>query len=84
MRIRVKLHGMLRRYLPAGSNDNAAVLELPPGATVADAISTLGIPPDHTKMMVSGDEHVETTTVLRDGQEVSLFPPLAGGVETAC
>lgn len=30
-------------------------------------------------MIVSGAEHLEPTTVLRDGQEVNLFPPLAGG-----
>lgn len=79
MRITVKLHGTLRRFLPPGSSDNAAALDMPDGSTVADVVSRLGIPPDHTKMMVSGDEYLETTSVLHDGQEVNLFPPLAGG-----
>jgi sulfur-carrier protein len=79
MRLTIKLHGTLRKYLPAGSVGNAAVVEVPEGATIADVTERLGIPPDHTKMMVSGDEYLERTTVLHDGQEINLFPPLAGG-----
>jgi molybdopterin converting factor small subunit len=30
-------------------------------------------------MIVSGAEHLEPTSLLHDGQEVNLFPPLAGG-----
>lgn len=80
MQITVKLHGTLRKYLPAGSRDNFTVVDVPAGATIADVVHRLGIPPNHTKMMVSGDEHLEATSVLRDGQEVNLFPPLAGGL----
>ncbi len=79
MHVTVRLHATLKKFLPPGSNGNAAALELPEGATVADAIDRLGIPPGHAKMMVSGDEYLELTTVLRDGQEINLFPPLAGG-----
>lgn len=78
MRITVRLHATLKKFLPPGTNGSAA-LELPDGATVGDLISHLGIPPGHTKVMVSGDAYLETTTVLHDGQEVNLFPPLAGG-----
>ena len=79
MRVTVRLHASLRRYMPAGSNGIAAVVELPADGTVADVISRLGIPAGHTKMMVSGDEQLDLATVLRDGQELNLFPPLAGG-----
>jgi molybdopterin synthase sulfur carrier subunit len=79
MRVTVKLHATLRKFLPAGSDDNAAVLDLPQGTTVGDVIARLGIPSGHAKMIVSGDEYLEPTSVLHDGQEVNLFPPLAGG-----
>jgi molybdopterin converting factor small subunit len=77
MRISVKLHGTLRKFLPAGAND--AVLDLPDGARVADIIAVLAIPPDHAKMIISGDHQIEPTSLLHEGQEVDLFPPLAGG-----
>ena len=78
MQITVKLHGTLRKFLPAGAG-NAAALDLNDGATVADVITRLGIPPGHAKMIVSGDDQLELASVLHDGQEVNLFPPLAGG-----
>ncbi len=79
MRVTVKLHATLRKFLPAGGHDNAVVLDMPQATTVADVIDRLGIPPDHAKMIVSGDEYLEPTSALHDGQEVNLFPPLAGG-----
>jgi sulfur-carrier protein len=79
MQIRVKLHGTLRKYLPAGTSENVVQVDVPEGATVADVVSRLTIPPAHTKVMVSGNEQLEPTSVLRNGQELNLFPPLAGG-----
>lgn len=79
MTVRVKLHAILRKFLPAGSQDNTAVIDVPEGATVADVIARLGIPDKHAGMLVSGDDYLEPTTLLRDGQELSIFPPLAGG-----
>lgn len=81
MRVSIRLHGTLRKFLPSGTRDNLTTVELSDGASVADAIARLGIPAAHAKMFVSGDEHLEATSVLRDGQEVNVFPPLAGGID---
>jgi molybdopterin converting factor small subunit len=78
MRVTVKLHGTLRRFLPAGTSAGA-VLDVPDGTRVADVIARLGIPPDHAKMIISGDDQLDPTSALHDGQELNLFPPLAGG-----
>jgi molybdopterin converting factor small subunit len=79
MTVRVKLHAILRKFLPPGAEDNTAVVDVPDGATVADVVSRLGIPPKHAGMLVCGDDYLEPSTPLRDGQEFSIFPPLAGG-----
>ena len=79
MRITARLPGTLRTYLPKGSQGNAMLVEVPDGATVADVVDRLSIPCDHARMFVSGDEHLEAASVLRDGQELNIFPPLAGG-----
>ncbi len=79
MHITAKLHGTLRKYLPAGSQGNATVVEVPDGATVAEVVERLSIPRDHARMFVSGDEHLDAASVLHDGQELNIFPPLAGG-----
>ena len=79
MTVRVKLFAILRKFLPRDAVDNTAVLELADGATVSDAIASLGIPPKHASMLVSGDDYLKPETPLREGQEVNVFPPLAGG-----
>jgi sulfur-carrier protein len=79
MQITARLHGTLRKYLPAGSKGNVITVDVPDAATVADVVDRLNIPRDHARLFVSGDEHLHSTAVLRDGQELNLFPPLAGG-----
>ena len=80
MRITAKLHGTLRKYLPKGSQENAMLVEVPAAATVADVVDRLGIPRNHARMFVYGDEHLAASSVLHDGQELNIFPPLAGGL----
>lgn len=77
--ISVKLFATLKKYLPPGSEDGAS-LTLPVGSTVLDAIDALKIPQDHAGMLVAGDTYVEKDTPLTDGLQLSIFPPLAGGV----
>ena len=79
MHVTVKLFATLRKYLPSGADESGLAVQLPDGATVADLIERLRIPPDHAGIIVSDDEHLEKTTVLTEGQEVNVFPPLAGG-----
>jgi molybdopterin converting factor small subunit len=79
MRVRVKLHGTLRKFLPTGTTD-FAILDLSNGATVADVITRLGIPPSHSRIVVVGEQQLEPTSGVHDGQELNLFPPLVGGV----
>ncbi len=70
---------MLKKYVPEGSSDEIS-LSLPSGATVQDAVDVLKIPREQANMLVVGDTYVEVKTVLEDGLELSIFPPLAGGV----
>ena len=77
--IYVKLFATLKKYLPPGSAEGAS-LTLPVGSTVLDVIEALKIPHEHATMLVAGDSYVEKDTPLTDGLQLSIFPPLAGGV----
>jgi len=79
MIVQVKLFATLRKYHPAGESNDPAPIELPDGATVADLLARLGIPPTHAGMVISRDEKLALQALLVDGQEVILFPPIAGG-----
>ena len=77
--ITVKLFAALKKYTPQGSPSGVS-LSLPVGATVQDAVDMLNIPREQAGMLVVGDTYVEVGTVLENGLELSIFPPLAGGV----
>jgi sulfur-carrier protein len=79
MKVRVKLFATLRKYMPAGAGGDTVTLELPDGAAACDAIAALGIPADRARMIVSSNEQLAPTSALQDGQEIDLFPPMAGG-----
>ncbi len=79
IRLSVKLHATLRRYLPAGVEAEPFSVELFEGARVSDLLARLGIPDDHAKICIVDGEQSPKERVLRDGASVALFPPLAGG-----
>jgi molybdopterin converting factor small subunit len=76
--VSVKLFATLKKYLPPGSEEGTSV-KLPTGSTVLDVIDALKIPRDHAGMLVAGDTYVEKETLLTEGLQLSIFPPLAGG-----
>jgi len=79
MQITVRLHASLKKYEPAGVKGGPIAVIVDDGATVADVLARLQIPLAHAKMIVSNNEHLDATAVLRDGQHVDLYPPIAGG-----
>jgi molybdopterin converting factor small subunit len=79
MRVRVTLNASLRRYAPGDGSGNVAELELPAGANVAAVAAALAIPAGRAAMAVLDGAQVTADTVLADGAELGLFPPLAGG-----
>ncbi|HEU4752848.1 MAG TPA: MoaD/ThiS family protein [Armatimonadota bacterium] len=82
MTVRIRLFGELKRYLPEGQTGRTARVEVPEGLTAQQLILRLGIPyGDHEGPIVVAVNDVEREhgVVLRDGDTVSLFEPLAGG-----
>jgi sulfur carrier protein ThiS len=75
MRIRVKLMGMLKGHTPPGGE-----LELPDGATIADALAALAIDPDTVQVFtVNGVLERDRARVLAENDEFSALPPVGGG-----
>ncbi len=81
MRIRVLYFASLARDV----GKREAPLELPAGATVADALRQLTS--NHAAIRAFGDrlaiavnsEYVGAEHLLRDGDELALIPPVSGG-----
>jgi sulfur carrier protein ThiS len=76
--VAVTLFADLRRYLPRGA-DGPQRVELPAGATVADLVARIGIPPG-TELTAGVDgELADLDSPLRDGAAVMLLSPMEGG-----
>jgi molybdopterin converting factor small subunit len=82
MHIEVKLFANLRKNLPPGSTGSKAQLTLEDGATLQTLIDQLKIPVELAQMvLVNGEQTREFDRLLHEGDTVSIFPPVAGGVQ---
>jgi molybdopterin converting factor small subunit len=91
MQIEVQLFSILRDLLPPEAERGRATIALAEGATVADLINHLGIdqqlgfePHQITKqagwqVMVADKFEQDMDRVLREGDEIKILPPIAGG-----
>ncbi len=80
MRIELRLFANLRRKLPPGSPRGKCDLELPENTTIAAVLTRMDIPPDSAQMvLVNGEHDRDLGRTLRDGDVLSIFPPVAGG-----
>jgi molybdopterin converting factor small subunit len=79
MKVEVRLFATLQPYLPAGASGDGVSLELPAGTTVGDVVESLEIPSGLTCLTVVNGRDADPDQVLAPGDELALFPPLAGG-----
>lgn len=79
MKVEVQLFATLSVYRPGGACGDGVTLEVPDGTTVGDLIRLLKIPPDVDCLRVVNGHDAPSDQRLRDGDVLSLFPPLAGG-----
>jgi molybdopterin converting factor small subunit len=79
MKVQVELYATLTKFLPPGAEGRKAMVELPEGATVGDLLKRLGIPDGMAALHLVNGTHQPPETVLKDGETLAMFPPLAGG-----
>lgn len=74
MKVKVKLFALLRQFGP-----DEQVVELSEGTTIDDIVRSLKLPGTIRLLRIVNGEHRPTDHVLKDGDELALFPPIAGG-----
>lgn len=80
MKIRLKLLGTFRSKLPPDAKGGVGTLELDPAPTVATALAAVGIASSHVHLvLVNGAMEKDHARPLAEGDELTVFPPVAGG-----
>lgn len=79
MEIEVRLFATFRDYLPAGSASFAFKRNLPREMEVSKIAEELKLPDNIPKIFVVNGNVVTGEYMPRDGDVVSIFPPVAGG-----
>lgn len=79
MRIRVKVFATLGRHLNSAGPGMPFEVNMPEGATLADLMNHLNLPREEVKTMFVNGRAQSADWVLKAGDEVGFFPPIAGG-----
>ena len=75
----VRLFATLERFLPPGSRDGVALLDVPDGSTASDVARRLGIPAGLERVLLVNGREAAPDRTLAPGDVLDLYPPLAGG-----
>lgn len=77
MGVKVKLVSFLKKYAPKEQSLNLDGIS---GRTVAEVMADLGIPPASVSVVLVNGHYVKPRSyVLREGDELTLLPPIGGG-----
>ncbi len=77
--IEVKLFATLRDYLPKGSGRFSCKMEVDGSTRVQDILSRLKIPDEFPKIILINGVHAKKDQLFKEGDVLSIFPPVAGG-----
>ena len=84
MKITFKLYATLTDYLPAAArSSNRVEIELPAEASIADVIAPYGLPMKLVHLVLVNGVYVQpeerASRVVKDGDVLAIWPPIAGG-----
>jgi len=79
MLITLKLFAGLRVLDARGGKTGGGEVEAPEGATVAQVLEELEVPLKEAKIILVNGLHAKPETVLKEGDRLSVFPPVGGG-----
>lgn len=83
IRINLKLYASLSEYLPAGTENNTIVAEIPADASPYEVIDRFRVPRDQAHLILLNGVYVSPEdrdkTTFKEGDILAIWPPVAGG-----
>jgi hypothetical protein len=77
--ILLKAGGLLKDYLRPDIDEFTRRVEAADGAPLREVLTSIGVPPGHVAMAFVGDRLITLAYVPRDGDVITLRPPVQGG-----
>ena len=80
MRIQVRLYASLERFMP-GEKDRSYFhdMEVDEGTTAGEFLHALHVPAETVKLIFLNGIHAQADQILKEGDRLGVFPPVAGG-----
>ncbi len=79
MKIELCLYASLGRYLPEKKEGNSCMVDVGLGTAIRELFLRFHIPLEAPKIIFLNGIHANGDEVLKDGDRVGAFPPVAGG-----
>ncbi|AFM27120.1 MoaD/ThiS family protein [Desulfomonile tiedjei] len=79
MKVELCFYASLASLLPEYAVNNACFVELAENTTVRDVLRQFAVPEDIPKLVFLNGIHAREDEVLKPGDRVAVFPPVAGG-----
>jgi len=74
MKVKIKLFASLQKF-----GSRVQELDFPEGTILEDLLVELDLPEGIPLLKIVNGKHADTQQIIKDGDEVALFPPIAGG-----
>jgi len=80
VKVELKLCASLARYAPeAPGKEGTICMEVSEGKTIGEMLEGLNVPLKSVKIVFLNGIHSDMNQILREGDRVGVFPPVAGG-----
>jgi molybdopterin converting factor small subunit len=80
MKIELKLYASLGKYMPqVPLEKKPGFLEIQEGTTIKALLEELKVPLETVKLIFVNGVHAKDDDVLKEGDRLGVFPPVAGG-----
>ena len=77
--VKVRLYGGLGKYSPGTSIGEAMALPISENTRLSDLLTHLGVPQEKVNLTFVNHQQQGDSYQLRDGDQVGIFPLVAGG-----
>ena len=79
MKFKVKLFATFMEHLPEGAGLEGVTIDMTAGTTLEDVYARFNLPEKVQKITLANGIHKKEPYKVREGDVISIFPPIAGG-----